>query len=220
MMVKVLIACEYSGTVRDAFIRAGHDSISCDLLPTDSPGPHHQGDVLEFIRQESPESFDIIIAFPPCFDICVSGSRYWAQKIADGRQGKALKFVRNLMACGIKRIAIENPVGKISSAIRKPDQIIQPYQFGHDASKKTCLWLDNLPPIKPTRYIRPRIVIDEEGRLKERWGNQTDSGQNKLTPSEDRWKIRSKTYQGIAESMAMTWGNIGENEEEQLFFDY
>lgn len=195
--MKVLVACEYSGVVRDAFIARGHDAMSCDLLPTDVAGPHYQGDVFDVIN----DGWDLMIAHPPCTYLSVSGMHWTTRGLRDPQLTEdALDFVRRLMAAPVKQIAIENPISVISSRIRKPDQIITPYQFGHDASKKTCLWLKNLPPLRPTSMIEPRIV---GGR--KRWGNQTDSGQNKLPPSKDRWKIRSATYQGIAEAMASQW---------------
>lgn len=206
--MKVLIACEYSGAVRDAFIRAGHYAMSCDLLPTDAPGPHHQGNVLDIIDH----GWDLLIAHPPCTYLCSSGL-HWNKRVP-GRQEKteeALRFVEELMQAPVPLIAIENPIGCISTRIRKADQTIQPYQFGHDASKATCLWLKGLPPLEPTQYVEPRIV---NGR--KRWGNQTDSGQNRLPPSADRWKIRSETYIGIAEAMANQWGG-GVARQQQMF---
>ena len=195
--MKVLVACEYSGVVRDAFIARGHDAMSCDLLPTDVAGPHYQGDVFDVIN----DGWDLMIAHPPCTYLSVSGMHWTTRGLRDPQLTEdALDFVRRLMAAPVKQIAIENPISVISSRIRKPDQIITPYQFGHDASKKTCFWLKNLPPLRPTSMVEPRIV---GGR--KRWGNQTDSGQNKLPPSKDRWKIRSATYQGIAEAMASQW---------------
>ena len=195
--MKVLVACEYSGTVRDAFIRAGHDAMSCDLLPTDAPGPHYQGNVMDVIG----DGFDLMVAHPPCTYLSVSGMHWTTRGLRDPQlTTDALAFVRLLMDAPIPRIAIENPVSVISSRIRKPDQIIQPHMFGHDASKKTCLWLKGLPPLTPTQTIVPRMVNG-----KPRYGNQTDSGQNKLAPSADRWKIRSETYSGIADAMANQW---------------
>lgn len=196
--MKILVACEYSGAVRDAFIKRGHFAMSCDLLPTDVPGPHHQGDVFEIIDRD----WDLMIAHPPCTYLCSSGL-HWNGRVA-GRQEKtdeAVEFVRRLLNANIPRIALENPIGCISRLIRKPEQIIQPHQFGDDASKSTCLWLKNLPLLIPTKNIPPRII---DG--KSRWANQTDSGQNRLGPSDDRWKERSKTYQGIADAMASQWG--------------
>ena len=196
--MRVLVACEYSGAVRDAFIRGGHEALSCDLLPTDSPGPHHQGDVREILG----DGWDLMVAHPPCTYLSVSGMHWTTRGMRDPKlTDDALDFVRLLMDAPIERIAIENPVSVISSRIRKPDQVITPYQFGHDASKKTCLWLKNLQPLQPTQYVEPRMVNG-----KPRWGNQTDSGQNRLGPSADRWKERSKTYAGIAQAMADQWG--------------
>ena len=193
----ILIACEYSGTVRDAFIAKGHDAMSCDLLPTDVPGPHYQGDVFDIINN----GWDMMIAHPPCTYLSVSGMHWTARGLRDPQLTEdALDFVTRLMAASIPRIAIENPISVISSRIRKPDQIINPWQFGHDASKRTCLWLKNLPLLTPTDIVEPRIVNG-----KKRWANQTDSGQNRLPPSEDRWKIRSETYTGIAQAMADQW---------------
>ena len=195
--MKVLIACESSGTVRDAFIRAGHDAMSCDMLPTEKPGPHYQGDVRDVLHN----GWDLLIGHPPCTYLSVSGMHWTTRGMRDPQLTEdALAFARLLMDAPIARIAIENPVSIISSRIRKPDQIIQPYHFGHDASKKTCLWLKGLPPLRPTAFVEPRIV---DG--KPRWDNQTDSGQNKLPPSADRWRMRSKTYQGIADAMAAQW---------------
>lgn len=207
--MKVLIACEYSGTVRDAFIAAGHDAMSCDLLPTDKPGPHYQGDVFDVICSgdwyHHPQ-FDLMIAHPPCTYLTSAGL-HWNKRRPERAQMTldALEFVRRLMDCGIPKIALENPVGCISSQIRRPDQTIQPYQHGEDASKATCLWLDGLSPLVPTNRFFGRKV-QHNGKLVERWSNQTDSGQNKLAPSADRWKLRSTTYAGIAAAMADQWG--------------
>lgn len=196
--MRVLVACEYSGRVRDAFLSAGHEALSCDLLPTDSDGPHYQGDVLDIIN----DGWDLMIAHPPCTYLSVSGMHWTTRGLRDPKLTEdALDFVRKLLDAPIERIALENPVSVISSRIRKPDQIINPYEFGHDASKKTCLWLKNLPKLASTNFIEPRIINGCK-----RWGNQTDSGQNKLTPSDDRWKIRSETYEGIAQAMAQQWG--------------
>jgi hypothetical protein len=192
------VACEYSGTVRDAFRARGHYALSCDLLPTDAPGPHHQGDVSEIIGA----GWDLLIAHPPCTYLSVSGMHWTARGLRDPKLTEdALAFVRLLMDAPIPRIAVENPVSVISSRIRKPDQTVQPWQFGHDASKATCLWLKGLPKLQATSLVEPRIV---NGR--KRWGNQTDSGQNRLAPSADRWKIRSATFAGIAAAMAEQWG--------------
>ena len=196
--MRVLIACESSGAVRDAFIRAGHYAASCDLLPSESPlGDHYQCDAAEILDH----GWDLLIAHPPCTYLSVSGMHWTTRGLRDPKLTEdALDLVRLFMDAPIERIAIENPVSVISSRIRKPDQIIQPYQFGHDASKKTCLWLKGLPLLKPTQMVEPRIVNG-----KQRWANQTDSGQNKLPPSKNRWKLRSKTYEGIADAMATQW---------------
>ncbi len=191
--MKVLVACEYSGTVRDAFIAAGHEAMSCDLLPTDKPGPHYQGDVCDILS----DGWDLMIAHPPCTHLAVSGARWFKDKQKE--QAEALEFVRLLLNAPIERIALENPVSIISSRIRKPDQIVQPWQFGHAEAKATCLWLKNLPLLQPTDILE----LSPSGR----WNNQTPSGQNKLGPSEDRWKIRSATYLGIAQAMAEQWGS-------------
>jgi hypothetical protein len=193
--MRVLVACEYSGVVRDAFIRAGHTAMSCDLLPTDAPGPHYQGDVFDILG----DGWDLMIAHPPCTYLSVSGMHWTTRGLRDPQLTEdALEFVQRLMDAPVERIAIENPVSIISSRIRKPDQIIQPWWFGHDASKKTCLWLKNLPLLRPTDML--------PGDAKTRRANQTASGQNKLPPSKDRWKIRSATYKGIADAMAQQWG--------------
>jgi len=195
--LRVLVACEFSGVVRDAFAARGHIAMSCDFLPSESPGMHWKGDVRDVLDH----GWDLMIAHPPCTYLSVSGI-HWNNR-GRGWRGtyEALEFVRLLLDADIPRIALENPVSIISSHIRKPDQIIQPYQFGHDASKKTCLWLKNLPKLEPTREIPPRVV---GGKL--RWANQTDSGQNKLAPGSGRWKLRSATYPGIAAAMAAAWG--------------
>ena len=197
--LKVLVACEYSGTVRDAFIALGHDAVSCDLLPTESPGPHHEGDIRDLLGMP----WDIMVAHPPCTYLSVSGIHWNDRGRGWDNTNEALDFVRLLLDAPIPHIALENPVSIISSRIRKPDQIIQPHQFGHDASKATCLWLKNLPHLKPTQVVEPRIING-----KSRWGNQTDSGQNKLPPTADRWKIRSTTYQGIAKAIAQQWSEF------------
>ena len=201
--LKVLVACEYSGRVRDAFIARGHTAMSCDLLPTDVAGPHYQGDVFDIIN----DGWDLMIAHPPCTYLSVSGMHWTTRGLRDPQLTEdALDFVQRLMDAPIAKIAIENPISVISSRIRKPDQIISPYQFGHDASKKTCLWLKDLPLLTPTQMVEPRIVITPSGKPAKRWGNQCDNyGQDKLPPSADRWKLRSATYQGIAGAMAAQW---------------
>ena len=195
--MRVLIACEFSGTVRDAFTRAGHFAMSCDLLPTESPGLHWQGDVMEVLDA----GWDLMIAHPPCTYLSVSGMHWTKRGLRDPQLTEdALNFVRLLMNAPIPKIAIENPVSIISSRIRKPDQIIQPWQYGHDASKKTCLWLKGLPLLASSDVL--------PGGEKARRANQTPGGQNKLGPSPDRWKERSKTYEGIANAMADQWGKL------------
>ena len=231
--MRVLIACEMSGIVRDAFAALGHDTWSCDLLPTERPGKHYQADVRDILN----DGWDLMIAHPDC--TFLTNSAAWAYKdapyhqrvkpetlVGDARRlarSAALDFVRLLLDAPIDRIAIENPMGAISTSIRPASQYIQPNQFGHDASKITGLWLKNLPLLKPTKIIDPRwvccgAVLDVplvgmygcpfchgERKPKPRWANQTDSGQNKLTPSADRWKDRARTYQGWADAMAHQW---------------
>ena len=181
--MRVLIACEYSGRVRDAFLALGHDAMSCDLLPTDVEGPHHMGDVTELLHM----GWDLMIAHPPCTHLAVSGSRWFKDKVKE--QAEALVFVQTLMDAPIPKIAIENPVSVISSRIRKPDQIIQPWQFGHGETKATCLWLKGLPKLTPTNVVEGR-----EARV------------HRMPPGPDRWKERSRTYSGVAEAMAAQWG--------------
>lgn len=191
--MKVLIACEYSGTVRDAFTALGHDATSCDLLPTDSPGKHYQGNVMDIIN----DGWDLMVCHPPCTHLAVSGARWFHKKQTE--QQEALDFVRKLLDAPIEKICLENPVSIISSKIRKPDQIIQPYMFGHEATKTTCLWLKNLPPLTPTNMVgKGERHITKGGRSLPKWYN--------LPPSDDRWKIRSATFKGIAEAMASQWG--------------
>lgn len=195
--MKVLIACECSGIVRDAFLRRGHDAVSCDLLPTDNPGPHHQGDVLGILHY----GWDLMIAHPPCDHLAVSGARWFAQKRADGRQQAGIDFFMRLATAKIPRIAIENPVGIMSTEWRKPDQIIQPFWFGDEARKTTCLWLKNLPPLTPTNMVgEGEIHTTKSGRRLPKWYN--------LPPSADRGKLRSQTFPGFAEAMAEQWGNL------------
>lgn len=251
--MRVLIGCEFSGVVREAFRRRGHDAWSCDLLPADDGSPYHiQGDVLDVIG----DGWDLGIFHPPCTYLCSSGL-HWNKRVEgrDAETENAVEFVRNLLNASIPRIALENPIGCLSSRIRKPDQIVQPWQFGDDASKQTCLWLKGLPLLKSTNIVPPNgwslikyasdcIPCDccgepycvehaehysecscigptqdeaeyvkvngfEFARLsgtgRPVWANQTPGGQNKLGPSPDRWKLRSITYQGIAEAMAEQW---------------
>jgi hypothetical protein len=181
--MRVLIACEFSGIVREAFTRKGHDAWSSDFLDTEIPGQHYKGDVRDLLN----DNWDLMIAFPPCRYLAVSGARWFRERQQE--QIRALEFVNELMNCEIPKICVENPISIISTRIRKPDQIIQPWMFGHGETKATCLWLKNLPLLKPTRIVEGR-----EGRV---W---------KEPPSRDRWKNRSRTYPGIAEAMAEQWG--------------
>jgi site-specific DNA-cytosine methylase len=194
-MIRVLVACEYSGTVRNAFRLRGFDAWSCDLLPPDEPSQFHiQGDVLDVLDK----NWTLLIGHPPCTHLAVSGAAYMAPKRADGRQAAALEFVRRLMGAPVKHIAIENPVSVISSQIRKADQIIQPWMFGHMEQKKTCLWLKNLPRLRQTENVweeMMKLPKNQRERL------------HYLPPSPDRWKLRSATYPGIAAAMAYQWGN-------------
>ena len=181
--MRLLVACEYSGIVRDAFIARGHDAMSCDLLGTEKPGPHYRGDVRDILN----DNWDMLIAHPPCTHLAVSGARWFKDKQTE--QAESLDFVRLLLDAPIPRICLENPISIISSRIRKPDQIIQPWQFGHGETKATCLWLKNLEPLVPTDIV--------DGREQRIW---------KMPPSADRWKERSRTYIGIADAMAQQWG--------------
>ena len=183
--MRILIACEFSGIVMEAFKAKGHDVWSCDLLPTEIPGQHIQGDVLEILDEE----WDLMIAHPPCTHLSVSGAKHFAAKRLDGRQQSAVSFFMALARAPIPRIAIENPVCIMSSMWRKPDQVIQPWQFGHGETKATCLWLKGLPLLRPTDVVEGR-----ENRI------------HRMPPSADRWKERSRTFKGIAEAMAEQWG--------------
>jgi len=198
--MKVLVACEYSGIVRDAFTSKGHDAWSCDILPTESPGNHFQGDVLEHLDK----GWDLMIAHPPCTHLAVSGARWFTEgKKPWSLQEEALDFVRKLLNAPIDKIALENPVSVISTQIRKPNQIIQPFEYGHDVTKKTCLWLKNLPNLKPTKIVKPDIVLVNGKKM-----SKMHYESFKL-PSKERSKVRSKFYTGIAEAMADQWGTNG-----------
>ena len=194
--MKVLVACEYSGVVREAFAKRGHDAWSCDLLPTDQPSDKHiQGDVLEIIN----DGWDLIIAHPPCTHLSLSGAKYWAEKRADGRQQKAIKFVEDIWDADCPLICIENPVGALTkhSKLGKASVYIQPYEFGHAEQKRTGLWLKGLPKLEGTKFIDVKGLPNKE-RHRLHW----------LPPSKDRWKIRSTTFQGIADAMADQWGGL------------
>lgn len=190
--MKVLVVCEFSGIVRDAFARQGHEAWSCDLLPTERPGLHIEGDVLT-IPKSTLRKFDLMIAHPPCTYLSRSGARWWP-RLKHGEQEAAIEFVRRLLAMPVPRIAIENPIGILSTRIRKPDQIIQPWQFGHPETKATCLWLEGLPLLVPTKVVQGREPrIHHEGP-----GGATNP----------RWKRRSRTLSGIAKAMATQWGKF------------
>lgn len=192
--MRVLIACEYSGRVRDAFLAKGHEAMSCDLLPTDTPGPHYQGDVFDVVDYP----WDLMIAHPPCTDLSVSGAAWFAKKKMVGAQQASASFFLKLAKLDIPRIAIENPVCVMSSLWRKPDQVIQPWMFGHMEQKATCLWLKGLKPLQETNNVKDEMMQLPKN-VRERL--------HYLPPSEDRWKLRSETYQGIANAMAEQWGN-------------
>lgn len=183
--MKILVACEFSGTVREAFAAKGHDAWSCDIEPTDIPGQHYQGDVSDILN----EGWDMMIAHPPCTHLAVSGARHFETKRKDGRQQQGIDFFMVMINAPINKVAVENPISIMSTIYRKPDQIIQPWQFGHGETKATCLWLKGLPKLNPTNIVEGRI-----DRI------------HKMPPSKDRWKKRSKTYQGIADAMAEQWG--------------
>lgn len=183
--LRVLVACEYSGRVRNAFAKRGWDAWSCDLLDSETPGQHYKGDVRDMLTQR----WNLLVAHPPCTHLAVSGARHFAAKQASGVQQEALDFVRMLLDADVPHIALENPVSIISTRIRKPSQVIQPWQFGHGETKATCLWLKSLPKLTPTQIVdgrKPRI--------------------HHMPPSPTRWKERSRTYEGIAQAMADQWG--------------
>jgi hypothetical protein len=182
-----LVACEYSGRVRNAFAALGHDAMSCDLLPGETPGSHYQGDVFDLDLA----SYDLLICHPPCTHLAVSGARHFAAKQTSGVQQEALEFVRRLLDAPVAKICLENPISIISSRIRKPDQIIHPWQHGHGETKATCLWLKGLPKLVPTNIVDGRKPVVHH-----------------MPPGPERWKNRSRTYQGIANAFAAQWGNL------------
>lgn len=195
--MKVLIACEFSGTVRDAFAKLGHDAWSCDLEPTETEGNHYQGDMFDIVN----DGWDLIIAHPPCTHLAVSGARHFAQKRADGRQQQGIDFFMRVATINVPKLAVENSIGIMSTIYRKPDQIIQPYEYGHQASKSTCLWLKGLPLLKPTNIVdKGEFVTFKSGKRMTKW--YADAA--KLSPKE-REKARNKTFQGIADAMANQW---------------
>jgi site-specific DNA-cytosine methylase len=200
--MKILIGCEYSGTVRDAFIRAGHDAMSCDILPTMRPGPHYEGDLMDVLYKYN---WDMVIAFPPCTHLSYAGAQHFKKKRQDGRQQNAVNFVKNIWLSPIKKICIENPRGHLFQAMRQPDQIINPWQFGHEAQKTTCLWLKGLPKLIPTKIVDKgefhEYISKTTGKIKRQplwfykcWGKKNCD------------LMRSKTFDGIAEAMASQWG--------------
>jgi hypothetical protein len=195
--MKVLIACEFSGTVRDAFIKAGHEAMSCDLEPTDIPGPHYQGDVMNVIN----DKWDMMIAFPPCTHLAVSGARHFAIKRADGRQQEGIEFFLKMVNANIPKIAVENPIGIMSNLYKQPTQIIQPYEFGHHTTKATCLWLKGLPLLKPTNIVdKGEVWVAKSGKRMSQWFYESS-----LLPPKERERMRNKTFQGIADAMANQW---------------
>ncbi len=183
--MRVLVACEFSGVVRDAFVAKGHEAVSCDLLPSEQPGAHYEGKVEDILSSD----WDLLIAHPPCTHLSVSGARWFKDKLSE--QAEALRFVQLLLDAPVTRIALENPISVISSRIRRPDQIIQPWQFGHGETKATCLWLKNLPKLVPTNIVEGR-----EARV------------HRMAPSPERWRERSRTFAGIAAAMAKQWGSL------------
>jgi len=196
--LRILVACEFSGIVRDEFRALGHDAISCDLEPSERPGPHYQGDVRDLLG----EPWDMMVAFPPCTHLCVSGARSFAEKRDDGRQQEAVEFFMRLVEAQVPRIAIENPVGIMSRLYRRPDCIIQPWQFGDQFSKRTCLWLKGLPPLLPICAVSPGEFYypSSGGKRMPAW--------YALAPHTDRTKLRSRTFPGIARAMAQQWGTL------------
>lgn len=193
--MKILIACEFSGIVREAFKKKGHDVWSCDLLPSEIYGQHYQGDVFGIIQ----DGFDMMIAHPPCTDLSASGARWWEEKKTDGRQQESIEFFMGLSKVDIPKIAIENPIGIMSRFYRKPDQYIQPFEYGHPETKKTCLWLKGLPKLEPTNIVEPTNITGKNGKVYSKIHFM--SGNKK-----DRSKLRSLTYQGWADAMAEQWG--------------
>lgn len=191
MKPRVLVGCEYSGTVREQFAALGWDAWSCDLMPSERPGQHIERDVLSVLKDPyygDDENWSLFLGFPPCTDLCVSGARWFPEKKANGTQRKSIDFFLSLACCGVKHLAIENPIGIMSTHFRKPDQIVQPWQFGHGEVKATCLWLKNLPKLNPSDIVDGRTA-----RV------------HRMPPGPDRWKERSRTFAGIAKAMADQW---------------
>lgn len=198
--MKILIACEFSGTVRDAFAKLGHDAWSCDLEPTETIGNHYQGNMFDIVN----DGWDLIIAHPPCTHLAVSGARHFAKKRADGRQQQGIDFFMQVANINVPKLAIENPIGIMSTIYRKPNQIIQPYEYGHKTTKATCLWLKGLPLLKPTNIVdKGGVVTFKSGKRMSEWFYESSH----LKPKE-REKMRNKTFQGIADAMADQWGKL------------
>ncbi len=216
--MKVLLACEFSGTVRDEFIKLGHDPISCDLEPSVTPGPHYRGDVMDIINDD----YDLIIAFPPCTHLAVSGAKHFAQKIADGRQQQGIDFFMAMVNAPCKRIVIENPIGIMSRVYRKPDQIIQPWQFGDPFQKTTCLWLKNMPLLKHTKIVDKGdfYISPKTGKKLPSWyGDATGEDGKKLAYGSDSMKkVRNKTFPGIANAFATQYTDYILNHKELTLF--
>ena len=198
MKMKVLVACEFSGTVRDAFAKRGHDAWSCDLEPTQTEGNHYQGDMFDIVNN----GWDLIIAHPPCTHLAVSGARHFEKKRADGRQQQGIDFFMRVANIDVPKLAVENPIGIMSTLYRKPDQIIQPYEYGHKTTKATCLWLKGLPLLKPTNIVdKGEVVTFASGKRMSKWFYESSQ-----LPPKERERMRNKTFQGIADAMAEQWG--------------
>jgi site-specific DNA-cytosine methylase len=198
--MRVLIACEFSGTVRDAFTAQGHDAMSCDLEPSVTPGQHYQGDVRDVLNG----CWDLMIAHPPCTHLSVSGARHFDRKKMDGSQQAAISFFMTLIKADIPMIAVENPICIMSEIYRKPDQIIQPYEYGHGTTKATCLWLKGLPKLKATNVVdKGEVWVAQSGKKMSKWFYESS-----LLPPKQRTKMRNKTFQGVADAMADQWGNL------------
>lgn len=205
--MRILVACEYSGTVRDAFRKLGHDAWSCDIIPTDSdPTYHIQGDVLEILN----DGWDMMIAHPPCTYLTLAGNKWYKVEYKDRfpdrkkQMEEAAQFFIKLSNAAIEKIAIENPIGRMSSLYKKPNQIIQPYQFGHPVRKSTCLWLKGLPELKPTNIVAYELDVFTSGNIQSKWHTET----GRIKDRTERSKARSKTFQGIADAMAQQWGSL------------
>jgi site-specific DNA-cytosine methylase len=199
-IMKVLIACEFSGTVREAFNKLGHDAWSCDLEASELPGNHYQGDMFDIVN----DGWDLIIAHPPCTHLAVSGAAHFAKKRADGRQQQGIDFFMRIINLNVPKLAVENPIGIMSTLYRKPEQIIQPWQYGHQTTKATCLWLKGLPLLKPTNIVdKGGVWVAKSGNRMSQWFYESS-----CLPPKEREKMRNKTFQGIADAMADQWGDL------------